>query len=286
MDTNKNLFAALLKAQQAMGQLVPDSTNPHLRNRYASLAAVLDVARQPLADNGLVLYQAATLSEGAVIVTSSLVHPASGEVVQEMLPIPLEKMTAQTIGGAITYGRRYLAMAMCGLAPDEDDDGNTASSAVPRQQQAPRPAPQRTPQPAHRPAQNGSAKPTPALPETLDELPELDPDGGAPAEPNPFHDAPANGKQAGNDTPGPADALRINALEIIEAAGLKTPGQAQAWSAQHGYRTNEHSARNAWMTMINDHFGGASLTPPKIREAIVAYIEMCLAEGKKDPVTA
>lgn len=32
----------------------------------------------------------------------------------------------------------------------------------------------------------------PALPETLDELPELDPDGGAPAEPNPFHSAPAS----------------------------------------------------------------------------------------------
>lgn len=155
---------------------------------------------------------------------------------------------------------------------------NEVTMTVP-QQQAPRPAPQRTPQPAHRPTQNGSAKP--ALPETLDELPELDPNGSAP-DPNPFHDA----QPASNGTPTPDDALRINALEIIEAAGLKTPGQAQAWSAQHGYRTNEHSARNAWMTMINDHFGGASLTPPKIREAIVAYIEMCLAEGKKEPVTA
>jgi hypothetical protein len=58
---------------------------------------------------------------------SSLVHPESGEIVQEQLPIPLAQQTAQAIGGAITYGRRYLAMAMCGLAPDDDDDGNTAS---------------------------------------------------------------------------------------------------------------------------------------------------------------
>lgn len=43
-----------------------------------------------------------------------------------------------------------------------------------------------TPVPTQQIATNGSAKPAPALPETLDELPELDPDGGAP-DPNPFH---------------------------------------------------------------------------------------------------
>jgi hypothetical protein len=133
-DTPKALFGALLKAQAQMGGLVPDSTNPHLKNKYASLAAVLDVVQEPLRNAGLVLYQSATYADGAVMVMSSLVHPESGEIVQEQLPIPLAQQTAQAIGGAITYGRRYLAMAMCGLAPDDDDDGNTASQQ--RQQPA------------------------------------------------------------------------------------------------------------------------------------------------------
>ena len=34
----------------------------------------------------------------------------------------------QTVGGCITYARRYGILAILGLAPeDEDDDGNTAS---------------------------------------------------------------------------------------------------------------------------------------------------------------
>lgn len=134
---NKHLFGALLKAQTEMEVLLPDSKNPHLKNEYASLAAVLKACRKALANNGLVLYQAAhTLldSPPAVAVTSTIAHPESGESITEQLSIPLSKLTAQEIGSAITYGRRYLAMAQTGLAPD-DDDGNEASKPTTTQPQ-------------------------------------------------------------------------------------------------------------------------------------------------------
>lgn len=142
--SNTKLFSALVKAQAEMGKLVKDSQNPHLKNRYASLAAVLETCRQPLANNGIALYQAASIAPDMpqhVIVSSMLVHGESGESISDSLPIPLAQNTAQGIGSAITYGRRYLAMAQCGLAPDDedDDDGNKASgrnqSAQPAQRQ-------------------------------------------------------------------------------------------------------------------------------------------------------
>ena len=56
---DKGLASALLQAQAQMGKLSKDSYNPHFKNKYASLAEVLDTVRQPLTDAGLVLYQSA-----------------------------------------------------------------------------------------------------------------------------------------------------------------------------------------------------------------------------------
>jgi hypothetical protein len=123
----KNLMGALLKAKQEMDKLRKDKTNPHFKSKYADLAGVLEVIDGPLAKHGLVLYQDATLDEvGRLVVTSTVFHVESGEELTAALPIPLGKADAQSIGSAITYGRRYLAVAQCGLAP-EDDDGNAAS---------------------------------------------------------------------------------------------------------------------------------------------------------------
>ena len=164
--SNAKLFTALVKAQAEMGKLLKDSQNLHLKNRYASLAAVLDTCRQPLANNGIVLYQEASTAADMphhVIVTSTLVHGESGESVTASLPIPLAQNNAQGIGSAITYGRRYLAMAQCGLAPDDedDDDGNKASGkAQPQQDPAQRQQPAK-PQPSaqHRQPTQAPAKP-------------------------------------------------------------------------------------------------------------------------------
>jgi len=147
--SNEKLFTALVKAQTEMANPVKDSLNPHLRNKYASLAAVLDACRLPLANNGVVVYQSASIAPDMpnhVIVTSMLVHGESGESISDSLPIPLQKNDAQGIGSAITYGRRYMLLAQLGLAPDDedDDDGNKASNRVatpqPQRQQPAKPA--------------------------------------------------------------------------------------------------------------------------------------------------
>lgn len=133
---NPELSKALVKAQGQMGKLIKDSVNPHLKNRYASLAAVIEAIRQPLTDSDLCLYQSVSNVDGGILVRSMLIHGASGETIEEQIVMPIDRQTPQAIGSAITYGRRYLAMAMCGLAPDDDDDDDGHKASTQAKQQA------------------------------------------------------------------------------------------------------------------------------------------------------
>lgn len=125
----------MLKAQGLMPKLLKDATNPHLKNRYASMTSVLETVRKPLTEAGLVLYQSASAitdesGKLTVVVRSMLIHGDTGESVEEQIAMPVAQNTPQAIGSAITYGRRYLAVLQCGLAPDDDDDddGNASSA--------------------------------------------------------------------------------------------------------------------------------------------------------------
>lgn len=90
-----------------------------------------------------------------------------------------------------------------------------------------------------------------------------------------------DGERLMADAPTPDEALRINAVEIIDAAAMKTPADAKTWAVKNGYRTSEQSAATKWAAMVNAEFEG-KLTMPKMRDALVAYVELCLIEGKKE----
>lgn len=120
------LAAALAKAQAAMPNASKDATNPHFKSRYADLASIWDACRKPLTENGLAVIQAPVSAEpGYVGLTTTLLH-SSGEWISETVGAPLTQNTAQSVGSALTYLRRYALAAMVGVAPD-DDDGNPAS---------------------------------------------------------------------------------------------------------------------------------------------------------------
>lgn len=124
------LAGALAKAQGTIDDASKDATNPHFKSRYADFASVRDAIRLPLSSNGLSYLQALRTIDKGLEVETMLAH-SSGQFVSETLMIPLATMTAQTIGSAATYGKRYALMAMIGIAASEDDDGNAATSAAP-----------------------------------------------------------------------------------------------------------------------------------------------------------
>lgn len=123
------LVKALVAAQTVMGAAAKDKLNPHFGSRYADLASCLDACRKPLADNGLAMFQPSSASGPSVTVTTLLAH-TSGEWISCDLTITAEKQTAQGLGSALSYARRYGLSSLIGLAAD-DDDGNEVSAGKP-----------------------------------------------------------------------------------------------------------------------------------------------------------
>jgi hypothetical protein len=120
------LAKALSKAQHDFGPLVKGASNPFFKSKYADLSGVMDVARGPLAENGLCFVQTNEPDDpGFLTVETTLMH-SSGEWVAGRIRIPLVKSDPQGYGSAMTYARRYALQAILGLAA-EDDDAESAT---------------------------------------------------------------------------------------------------------------------------------------------------------------
>ena len=146
------LAASLALAQGAMSVAIKDSTNPHFRSKYADLASVIDAVRPHLSANGICFVQEPTTEVGMVVVETTLYHK-SGQWISSKLSVACKDLSPQPVGSATTYARRYALMAICGIAPAEDDDGESAQG---------RPQPQRAalPPKAPPPAEPKSEAPT------------------------------------------------------------------------------------------------------------------------------
>jgi hypothetical protein len=120
------LAGALAKAQAELKNPGFDSTNPHFRNKFASLAAVRNAVVPVLAKHGLSIIQNLTTLEGQIACETILLH-SSGQIMRlGPLALPATKADAQGFGSAATYARRYSLMAVAGVVGDEDDDAEGA----------------------------------------------------------------------------------------------------------------------------------------------------------------
>jgi hypothetical protein len=97
---------------------------------YADLAQVVETVLPVLGSHGLSITSATTLDEGQMVLVVTLLHE-SGELRTSYWPLPdLRRVGPQDIGSAMTYGRRYLTLALTGTYPGgEDDDGAKAQQA-------------------------------------------------------------------------------------------------------------------------------------------------------------
>jgi len=157
---NRGLIAAALaKASAEIVPVAKDRSNPFYKSKYTTLDAITDAVRPVLAKHGVSILQGATKPETnevgqilSVIIETYLLHESgewvSASVVMPVGTTPIEKgsdvraVTAQTVGSAISYGRRYCLSALLAITSDEDDDGNAASGkgAQTQAQEAPRPS--------------------------------------------------------------------------------------------------------------------------------------------------
>lgn len=126
------IAAAMAKAQGAIQPAVKDAKNEAFKrgdkvSKYADLAAVWQAIRQPFSDNGLAVFQQATLGEFGVQITTLMTHSSGQWIEFEPITVPVFKRDAHGVGSATTYGRRFALCAVAGVVADEDDDGNSAS---------------------------------------------------------------------------------------------------------------------------------------------------------------
>lgn len=123
-----DLAAALAKAQAVMKHAVKDADNPFYKSKYADLASVAEACREALASNGLSVVQGTQKGDGPAIHLDTMLLHTSGQWMRSTLTMTPTKQDPQGIGSCITYARRYSLSAICGIATEEDDDGNAASA--------------------------------------------------------------------------------------------------------------------------------------------------------------
>ena len=170
-ETIKELAAALSKFQGEITAVKKDASNPYYKSRYATLDAIWETIRKPLADNGLAVTQTLT-DYGDTMLETTLLH-TSGEYIVSLIKIKPVKEDPQSFGSALTYNRRYSLSAILGIAADEDDDGNQATGKdqkpVTKETVKPPVTPKPSPQPPRatrkpEPVTDGVIQPEPETP--------------------------------------------------------------------------------------------------------------------------
>jgi ERF superfamily len=129
------IYPAFIKAQSEFGNAKKDAINPHLKNKYATLSAIIDAVRDILAKYDLAFSQNPKNSGNMDYITiETIIMHSSGETIKSEFSLPVLKKDAQGVGSAITYARRYALTSILGLGT-EDDDAELATKAAPKIQQ-------------------------------------------------------------------------------------------------------------------------------------------------------
>ena len=128
----KNINEALLEFQKLAVSASIDSTNPHFKNSYASLEAVINAANQAT-QFGLCFTQEIDFEfngdTGMTFVRTVLIHAPSGDKRTSRTPIrSKDPADPQKMGSGITYAKRYGLQSLLGL-PSKDDHDNEANKA-------------------------------------------------------------------------------------------------------------------------------------------------------------
>jgi hypothetical protein len=119
----------LHNAKQSIKKVAKNAKNPHFKNNYADINALIEEVEPILLENRLLLLQ--PIEDGFVY--SRIVDIDSGEICESCMKLP-EITDPQKIGSAVTYYRRYTLQSLLSLQA-VDDDANLSSEAVKSQKQ-------------------------------------------------------------------------------------------------------------------------------------------------------
>ena len=119
-----NLWFKIWKAKQEIEAVKKNAKNPHFKNNYADINALIEAVEPVLLKYNLILMQ--PIENGHVV--TRIIDCESGESVESALMLPAIQ-DPQKLGSAVTYFRRYTLQSLMSLQA-EDDDANTATQAI------------------------------------------------------------------------------------------------------------------------------------------------------------
>jgi ERF superfamily protein len=165
-DTIGSISGALAKAQVELTNpeksLVATIRSPFPREadrtfRYAPLSSGLDIVRKSLGRHEIATIQSTEIDKeaGLLRLTTILAH-SSGEWISSEWPVCqiTDIASAQRMGAALTYARRYALFTLVGIAGEDDLDAPDLAAGPNPAAQLPRP-------PDHRKQSNGQAAAAP-----------------------------------------------------------------------------------------------------------------------------
>jgi hypothetical protein len=161
-DTIGNISGALAKAQAELTNpeksLVATIRSPFPREadrtfRYAPLSSGLDIVRKSLGRHEIATIQSTDIDkEGSLLRLTTILAHSSGEWISSEWPVcPMSDIaSAQRMGAALTYARRYALFTLVGIAGEDDLDAPDLGADPNPAAELPRP-------PDHRKQSNGQA---------------------------------------------------------------------------------------------------------------------------------
>jgi len=120
---------AFAQAQQEFTAVVKNKVNPFLKNNYADLNSVINAVRPALLKHNISIRWQYATDQVMGLCVDCILSGHGSELHSGPLPLGVSggSNAMQAIGSASSYARRYTLMAVCGVAADDDDDGNKAS---------------------------------------------------------------------------------------------------------------------------------------------------------------
>jgi hypothetical protein len=115
-------YTKLLEAKREIGKATKNATNPHFKNKYVDINALIETVEPVLLSHGLILLQ--PIEDGKQY--TRIIDAEDGSFIESFITLPLG-LTPQALGSSVTYFRRYtLASLLC--MQSQDDDANLASA--------------------------------------------------------------------------------------------------------------------------------------------------------------
>ena len=147
--------AALVAAQQEMGNATKGSNNPFFKSKYADLIAIREAILPITTKHGLSVLQLPSTFEGKNYIETVVMH-SSGQFISSLDEVVVSKQNdPQSKLAAQTYTRRGSLQAFFNIGC-EDDDGNFASGKASNAKPADKPTASK---PADKPASGFGASP-------------------------------------------------------------------------------------------------------------------------------